>query len=109
MNRRTNLNTFPTVAYSAVLAIAIATVAVILFAEEVPEQAPLASVQPKQTPHVIYIAVCGALEGIIITTDPLTWADLVKPVTPEFTALENEALMAGRIFKFNAGYDVKCP
>jgi len=63
---------------------------------------------PKQLHHVIYIAMCGVLEGIVLTTDPVQFADPWHNMTPEMTELEEEALLAGRVFQFTAGLWVTC-
>ena len=63
---------------------------------------------PKQPPHVVYVLMCGILEGIIITTDPIQYADFKKRMTPEMRKLEAEAIEAGRTFNFSAGLWVMC-
>ncbi len=63
---------------------------------------------PKQPPHVVYVLICGVLEGIIITTDPVQYADWKKRITPEMRKLEAEAIEAGRAFNFTAGLWVMC-
>ena len=63
---------------------------------------------PKQPPHVVYVYMCGILEGIIITTDPVEYADFNKRMTPEMRKLEAEAIEAGREFTFTAGLWVMC-
>ena len=63
---------------------------------------------PKQPPHVVYVTVCGVLEGIIVTTDPVQYADFDTPLTAELDALEDEAIEAGRTFNFSAGLWVMC-
>ena len=63
---------------------------------------------PKQPPHIVYVLMCGILEGIIITTDPVQFADYNNRMTPEMVKLEAEAIEDGRTFNFTVGLWVMC-
>ena len=52
--------------------------------------------------------MCGVLEGVVLTTDPIQFADAYHDMTPEMIELEEEALFAGRAFRFTAGLWVMC-
>lgn len=78
-----------------------------LFSRSIPETS-ITLYPPKQLHHVIYISMCGILEGILITTDPVQYADYNNDMTDEMKQLEREALVAGRFFTFRAGLWVMC-
>ncbi len=64
---------------------------------------PAVSPPEQLTPQVIFVYSCGVPQGLIITTDPLTFRDVSDPLTPDIEALLDAAEAAGRGYKFN-GY-----
>ena len=63
---------------------------------------------PKQPHHVIYIYACDVLDGIILTTEPIRYADGYQRMTLDMIALELEALDAGRTLHFTSGLWFSC-
>ena len=91
----------------SVIAVLLGLLLAILFSRSIPETS-ITLYPPKQLHHVIYISVCGVLEGILITTDPVQYADWKNEMTDEMEQLEREALVAGRFSHFVAGLRVRC-
>lgn len=77
------------------IVIALVFAALILSVDE-PEQVE----QPKQLPYVVFFEVCDAMQGAVLTTDPLQWVDFSTEGTPEVLDAMNEAEATGRSYLF---------
>jgi hypothetical protein len=80
-----------------------------LLVERYSSPEPDTVIPPKQPPYIVYVSVCGVLEGAIITADgPAQFADYNKRTTPKMAKQEAEAIAAGRVFTFTAGLWAMC-
>ena len=53
--------------------------------------------QPKPSHHIIYLLLCGRIEGVILTTDPPSYVSAQFPASTQQLALMAEAHEAGRV------------
>ena len=59
--------------------------------------------EPKHTPQVLFVVICGSLVGIMVTTEPMLFASAERPITPEMETLVKAAIAANLAYQFDGG------
>ncbi len=91
-------------AVTAAIALGIVLFVDSIYDAPVVTQSTPAVAQPEQfIPQVVFVYSCGVPQGLIITTDPLTFRDVSDPLDDEVAALLDAAIKADKAYNFR-GY-----